>query len=190
VDLIGSIIAESFLRPTVEARTGSTAGTSFASNQGSISISNDSSGDPIQQQLLHSFCTSLRLLMDLHLLNAEGEPVGLAGLATHLFWTEPANLVLVRLLTSGALTDLIGEGDSSAGAGADGTASANKLEALATVVAHLFVRDPLQPGRAAVMRRAASGTSPSVVVLPPMPARCAEVVQQYNAQVRWSLNRC
>jgi hypothetical protein len=121
--------------------------------------------------------------MDLHLLNAEGQPVGLAGLATHLFWAEPANLVLVRLLTSGALMDVISGGDTSTGYGGSGALSASKLEALATVVAHLFVREPLQPARAAVMRRAASGTSPSVVVLPPMPPRCAEVVKQYNAQV-------
>jgi hypothetical protein len=84
--------------------------------------------------------------MDLNLLNTDGEPVGLAGLATHLFWTEPANLALVRLLTSDALTDLVDEGDSSAGHGVEGTASTSKLEALATVLAHLFVRDPCRLG--------------------------------------------
>lgn len=53
------------------------------------------------------------------------------------FWTEPANLVLTRLLASGALHDSV----ALAPGGPQG-----RREALALVVAHLFMRLPMRPG--------------------------------------------
>jgi hypothetical protein len=53
---------------------------------------------PAQALLLHSFALGVRHLMDCHLLSRGGSALGLAGLATHLFWTEPANFVMVRYL--------------------------------------------------------------------------------------------
>lgn len=58
-----------------------------------------------------------------------------------------------------------------------------RLEALATVVAHLFLREPLHASRVVTVRQAAAGRSPSIVVLPPMPDECAAAVAEYNTQV-------
>ena len=68
--------------------------------------------------------------------------------------------------------------------GLTGMDSKSRMEALATVLAHLFCREPMPPARAAAMRRAAAGRSSSIVLLPPLPGSCADVVCDYNTKVR------
>ena len=79
-------------------------------------------------------------------------PVGLAGLGSHLFWTEPANLLLVRLLGSGCFHRLLSS--------CSGSVSAQ--EGLLLVLCHLFERVPVHPS----MKRAVEedpGATPSMV---------------------------
>lgn len=63
----------------------------------------------VQQQMLYSFCMAVLHLREAGLINDAGQACGLAGLATHLFWTEPANLAFVTLLTSGALHEIVAQ---------------------------------------------------------------------------------
>lgn len=93
-------------------------------------------GDPVaKQQLAHMAEFGLAYLAASHLIDAEGRPVGLAGLVSHLFWTEPANLALVRLLSSGAVHRLVAEVKGQQ----------QLQEALLLMIAGLFERVPLHP---------------------------------------------
>ena len=58
--------------------------------------------DPfLQQKMHHLFQFSLQYLQQQTTLNDQGQPVQLAGMATHLFWAEPANFAFVYLLRKG-----------------------------------------------------------------------------------------
>lgn len=49
-----------------------------------------------QVQILFRF--AMEYLMEENLLDKDGTPLGLAGLAAHIYWSEPANLLLVSLI--------------------------------------------------------------------------------------------
>lgn len=55
----------------------------------------------IRQQLAHSLEFDVAFLRANGVVNSAGGVCGLGGLTTHLFWAEPANFVLARLLNDG-----------------------------------------------------------------------------------------
>ncbi len=61
-------------------------------------------------------------------MDSAGHPSGLAGLATHLFWAEPANLVLGRLLAAGVFHEMVEQ-----------YSGAELSKQLLMVVSHLFM---------------------------------------------------
>merc|ERR1712086_266520 len=65
-------------------------------------------GDEIKQrQAKLVFSATLRTLEQLEMIDAHGVPIGLAGLESHLFWTEPANFGLVKLIQAGVFHRVI-----------------------------------------------------------------------------------
>lgn len=114
--------------------------------------------DPVaRQQLAHMTDFGLAYLAASHLIDAAGRPVGLAGLACHLFWTDPASLVLVRLLSSGAVHKVV-QGVKAAGQGQQAL-----HEALLLLVCGLFERMPLHPLEAKLWLGSRRHESSSVV---------------------------
>lgn len=130
--LLGCIVQRPFMQPTNAAAAAAAAGgpagaysqallpTTGTGSSGRSAPCDGKKQDtamaPMQQALLHSFAMAVRHLLDCHLLSAHGHAMGLAGLATHIFWTQPANLAFVRLLTSGALHDMLQEARTRVGA--------------------------------------------------------------------------
>ncbi len=109
-----------------------------------------------RQQLEHMIEYGLVYLAASHLIDAAGRPVGLAGLVTHLFWTDPANFALARLLSSGVVHRLVAEGKGQQ----------QVQETLLLLVAGLFERLPLHPLEAQRWLGSSRHESPSVVSWP------------------------
>jgi hypothetical protein len=55
------------------------------------------------QHLQKFFRFSMEYLMEENLLGQSGKTIGLAGLAAHLWWSEPANLLLISLIQRSVL---------------------------------------------------------------------------------------
>lgn len=55
----------------------------------------------LQQKMEHMLQFSLQYLSCQHLLDHDGKGVNLAGVASHLFWVEPANYAFLALLNCG-----------------------------------------------------------------------------------------
>lgn len=112
-----------------------------------------------RQQLDHMTEFGLAYLASSHLIDASGRPVGLAGLVSHLFWTEPANFALVRLLSSGVVHQLVAELKAA------GRGQQQLQEALLLLVAGLFEVVPLHPLEAQRWQGSRRNESPSVVCI-------------------------
>ncbi|EFJ49977.1 hypothetical protein VOLCADRAFT_104129 [Volvox carteri f. nagariensis] len=83
-----------------------------------------------RQLMRHTLGLSLVYLLRNRMLDpATGRLRGLAGLATHLFWTEPANLVLCRLIHGGVFARLCKQ-----------LRGRELKDATMTLLAHLFIR--------------------------------------------------
>eukprot|EP00775_Hariotina_reticulata_P012834 gene12834-12962_t len=127
-----------------------------------------------REQLGHMTDFGLAYLAASHLIDSSGQPVGLADLACHLYWTDPANFVLARLLSSGVIHRLVAQLQGSNRA---------LQEALALIFAGLFERKPLHPMEVRRWQGSDKKLSPSKVILPPLPADVVEIIQQHNQQV-------
>jgi superfamily II RNA helicase len=72
----------------------------------SLYVHQDSKDSARKNQVaLHTLC-SLQLLARLSLINLSAIPQGFAGIAAHLHWEEPANLVLCEILTNPLLHEM------------------------------------------------------------------------------------
>lgn len=109
-------------------------------------------------QLSHMADFGLAYLASSHLIDAAGRPVGLAGLVTHLFWQDPANFMLVKLLSSGVVHQLVQQCETQ------GQGARQQLhESLLVLLAGLFERIPLHPLQVNRWQGPTCGESPSVV---------------------------
>ncbi len=98
--------------------------------------------DPqMQQKMHHLFQFSLQYLQRQMTLNGLGQPVQLAGMAMHLFWTEPANFAFVTLLRKGIFHQICDEVNHEA-AGPLPDSTSRKL---LLVLSHIFERVRLAP---------------------------------------------
>lgn len=93
--------------------------------------------DPqLQQKMQHLFQFSLQYLQLQDALNAQGRPVQLAGMAMHLFWTEPANFAFVTLLRKGVFHRIC----DGVKATADAPLSDNVADEMLLVLSHGCLR--------------------------------------------------
>ncbi|KAL3133315.1 putative ATP-dependent RNA helicase ddx60 [Trebouxia sp. C0009 RCD-2024] len=116
----------------------------------------------LQQKMQHLFQFSLHYLQLQNALNAQGRPVQLAGMAMHLFWTEPANFAFVTLLRKGVFHRICAGVKPSA----DAPLSDSVARDMLLVLSHVFERVQLAPFVQADQETI--HTSPSKVILEPL----------------------
>ncbi|KAH7917621.1 hypothetical protein BV22DRAFT_1115529 [Leucogyrophana mollusca] len=121
------------------------------------------------QRIFHQLLRHLRFNIDylrrVHLLNGEGKPLNLFGIAGHLYYTEPSNFALVALPRSGP-----------------SLLSAKRDFIL--VMCHLFGHRYLPNSYATNEKLAAIiKKSPSMVVLPALPEDVRQVLQEHDREI-------
>ncbi|XP_054238845.1 probable ATP-dependent RNA helicase DDX60 [Indicator indicator] len=119
------------------------------------------------------FMFSLQFLIKEGYLDQEGNPIGFAGLVTHLFYHEPSNFVLVSFLTKGLFHKLCQP--------IKGTTvfSEDVLERLVHILANLFGRKYLP----ACTRKYKYKFCQSKVFLEDLPEDFADALNEYNTKV-------
>eukprot|EP00058_Branchiostoma_floridae_P016787 XP_002602275.1 hypothetical protein BRAFLDRAFT_216549 [Branchiostoma floridae] len=135
-----------------------------------------------QDQLQHHFLFSVQFLMRQGLLDLEGTPQGMAGLASHLHYHEPSNFVLVWLLQKGIFHKICVPKDDSSNEFSD-----EVLRRLVLILANLFGRQFLPafytPQTVKNMQRRKE-LSQSKLILEDLPELVSSSINEYNQQTR------
>ncbi|KAG1823796.1 uncharacterized protein BJ212DRAFT_703338 [Suillus subaureus] len=126
-----------------------------------------------KHQLLHHLRFSIDYLRRARLLDEQGKPLNLFGIAAHLYYTEPSNLALVALLRSGVVHKIC----------AQPSLRLAKLDFI-QLMAHLFGRRYLP---SACMKEEyitkVVKKSPSMVVLPPLSKTARDVLIEQEREI-------
>ena len=128
-----------------------------------------------EHQLLHHLRFSIEYLRRTRLIDGEGRPLNLFGIAAHLYYTEPSNLALVTLLRAGVLHQICSN---------KSTIQAKKD--LITLFCHLFGRRELpsiytsKENLEKILRLTKSA---SKVTLPPLDDRAQTVLAEHEKQI-------
>ena len=126
-----------------------------------------------QDQLLHHLRFSIEYLRRANLLDQDGKPINLFGIASHLYYTEPSNLATVALLQSGVIHDICSQPISEKA----------QLDFL-IVACHLFGRRYLPEAYTTHQNiRELIGKGPSRVVLPPIPGTARKVLVDHHEEI-------
>ncbi|KZP15488.1 P-loop containing nucleoside triphosphate hydrolase protein [Athelia psychrophila] len=126
-----------------------------------------------KHQMLHHLRFNIEYLRRARLLDAEGRPLNLFGIAAHLFYQEPNNLALVALLRNGVLHKLCQK-----------NSFIDCKRDFIILVAHLFGRKYLPREYSTdeninlIIKR-----SPSIVVLPPLPKVARDVLLAHDKEI-------
>ena len=119
--------------------------------------------DPrLEHKMQHLFSYALVYLQQQAMLNAKAQAVGFAGMASHLFWSEPANFAFVTLLRKQVFHNICASSQLQAAQQAGGTVPEGVAEQTLLIMSHLFERVRLNRSAA---RDAAIRDSPSRYVL-------------------------
>jgi hypothetical protein len=131
-------------------------------------------GSPVgRDQLLHHLRFSIDYLRRARLLDQQGRPQNLFGVAVHLYYTEPSNFALVVLLQKGILHNICGQ-----------RSAADAKRDLITLLSHLFGRRYLPQSYTTPKNiRALKKGSPSRVVLPPLREDARSVLEEHDRDV-------
>jgi len=124
-------------------------------------------------QLLHHLRFSIDYLRRAGLLDEQGKPLNLFGIAAHLYYTEPSNLALVALLRSGVIHKIC----------AQPSLRLAKRDFI-LLMAHLFGRRLLPS--ACVKEEYITEVvkkSPSMVILPPLSEAAREVLKDQDREI-------
>lgn len=129
--------------------------------------------DSGKHQLLHHVRFSIDYLIRAGLLDNDGNPIDLSGIASHLYYTEPSNLALIALLRGGFLHQICSQ--------------PSRLKAkrdFMIMMAHLFNRKKLpKVYTSAENVKRLIKKSPSVVILPPLPESAKRLLFQHDADI-------
>lgn len=126
-----------------------------------------------KEQVLHHLRFSIDFLRHAHLLDHDGHPINLFGIASHLYYQEPSNLALVTLLQSGVVHEICGQKSFK-----------RAQQDFMLLACHLFGRRYLPDsyttarGVQDLVRK-----GPSIVVLPPLDSRSREVLTRQQQQI-------
>ncbi|XP_027763996.1 probable ATP-dependent RNA helicase DDX60 [Empidonax traillii] len=120
------------------------------------------------------FVFSLQFLIKEGYLDQECNPMGFAGLVTHLYYHEPSNFVLVSFLVKGLLHKLCQPVEGST------VFSEDVLETLVLILANLFGRKYLPACSMKYKRK----SSQSKVFLEDLPKDFADALDEYNTKVQ------
>lgn len=128
-----------------------------------------------EHQLLHHLRFSIEYLRRARLVDGEGRPMNLFGVAAHLYYTEPSNLALVTLLRSGVIHEICSN-----------ESMIQAKQNLLILFCHLFGRRELPPtytskeSLEAILRLT---KSPSKVILPPLDPKAQTVLVDHEKQI-------
>jgi len=128
-----------------------------------------------EHQLLHHLRFSIEYLRRARLVDVEGRPMNLFGIAAHLYYTEPSNLALVTLLRSGVVHKICLD-----------KSMINAKQNLLIFFCHLFGRRELPPiytskeNLEAILRKTKSA---SKVILPPLDQKARTVLLEHEKQI-------
>ncbi|KAH8085472.1 P-loop containing nucleoside triphosphate hydrolase protein [Cristinia sonorae] len=126
-----------------------------------------------RDQLLHHTRFSIDYLRRSGLLDANGHPIDLFGIAAHLYYTEPSNLALVALLRHGVIHRICNQ-----------TSMINAQRDFMLIMCHLFGRRDVPSVYSSSKNvKELIRKSPSMVILPPLPAKARTVLQAHNAEI-------
>jgi ATP-dependent RNA helicase DDX60 len=126
-----------------------------------------------KNQLLHHLRFSIDYLRRAHLMNQEGKPVNLFGIASHLYHTEPSNLAVTALLQSGVIHDICSQ-----------TSTINAEQDLVVLLCHLFERRYLPEVYATTDNiHDLVQKGPSRVVLPPLKPKARKILAAYQKEI-------
>lgn len=123
-------------------------------------------------EMLHHIRFSIDYLRRSGLLDAEGNPINLFGLAAHLYHTEPSNFALVVLMRQGVIHDICNQ-----------TSTQNAKHDLVVLLCHIFGRRYLPSVYASARSRELFRKSPSKIILPPMPVSARNALLQHNTEI-------
>ena len=128
-----------------------------------------------EHQLLHHLRFSIEYLRRARLIDSEGRPLNLFGVAAHLYYTEPSNLAVVTLLRSGVIHEICSN-----------KSTIEAKQNLIILFCHFFGRRELPPiytskeNLEAILRMTKSA---SKVILPSLHERARTVLLEHNEQI-------
>jgi ATP-dependent RNA helicase DDX60 len=129
--------------------------------------------DTSRHQLLHHVRFSFDYLRRAGLLDPQGKPMNLFGIAAHLYYTEPSNFALVALARSGVLHRICGQ-----------PSLITAKRDLVLLLAHLFGRKHLPSAYTSKSNLAAiTRKSPSMVLLPPLQEAARKVLVEHDKEI-------
>ncbi|THH15047.1 hypothetical protein EW146_g5371 [Bondarzewia mesenterica] len=131
------------------------------------------SSDVGKDQLLHHLRFSIEYLRRARLLDQDGKPINLFGVASHLYYTEPSNLAMVTLLQSGVIHDICLQPSEE-----------KAQREFMLLASHLFGRRYLPEVYATKENvRELIGKGPSCVVLPSMMNKARKALLKHHEEI-------
>ena len=128
-----------------------------------------------EHQILHHLRFSIEYLRRARLIDAEGSPMNLFGVAAHLYYTEPSNLALVALFRAGVIHDICSD-----------ASMIRAKENLIVLFCHLFGRRELphiytsKENLEAILRLTKSA---SKVILPSLNDKARTALSEHEKQI-------
>lgn len=129
-------------------------------------------GPSFKDQTMHHLRFSIEYLRRQHLLGTNGAPLNFAGLVNHLYFTENSSFAFHALMKEGYFHDLCGRINRN---------EKDTLETLMLVMGHLFNRVYCKQSDAEYRENVVKPSS-SIVFMPPLPKRAAEILHKHNEQ--------
>lgn len=128
-------------------------------------------GKASKMAIKHHVRFSIEYLRRQHLLSRDGSPLNFSGLVGHLYFTENAVFAFHALLKEGYFHEVCANLDSK---------PQDVLETLILVLSHLFCRLPCHRYNEKEWLENVVHNSPSIVLLPKLPARAEAIVRAHN----------
>ena len=127
-----------------------------------------------REQILHHIRFSIDYLRRSGLLDSQGNPINLFGVAAHLYYTEPSNVALVALMRHGVIHRICNQ-----------ASFISAKHEMMLLFSHLFGRRYLPKVYASSQfLKAITRKSPSKVVLPPLPKDARKVLLEHEDHIR------
>lgn len=124
-------------------------------------------------QIKYHLRFSIEYLIREKTIRSDGTLIGLAGMISHLYYTEPSNLIFASLLRKGLLRDICRN---------ISTNSEHVIESVLVILANIFNRIPLRRIEPEYYKEVILKSS-SKVILPPLPPTIIEFITNYNKDV-------
>ncbi|KAK5171107.1 uncharacterized protein LTR77_004251 [Saxophila tyrrhenica] len=129
-------------------------------------------GPSFKDQAMHHLRFSIEYLRRQFLLGSNGAPLNFAGLVSHLYFTENSSFAFHALLKEGYFHEICAGHETN---------EKDTMETLMLVMSHLFNRRHCRQADEEYKKKVVKPSS-SIVFLPPMPAKAANILRRHNKQ--------